>query len=157
MGCHGSYPRAWLLAAALAALAALPHAAAQCTGLDFLLQSCGDAGEYFGFQQGVCYAGSIAVSDPQGSFSWASTSVSCSGSGCAWNCYSDATCGGAAAECATGYSALSCSCINVNTAAWKIYIANYQIVAWQGNVTSSLAERPADDVTAPVPITLTRM
>eukprot|EP01059_Diplonema_ambulator_P011563 TRINITY_DN21533_c0_g1_i1.p1 TRINITY_DN21533_c0_g1~~TRINITY_DN21533_c0_g1_i1.p1 ORF type:complete len:170 (+),score=24.37 TRINITY_DN21533_c0_g1_i1:51-512(+) len=115
---------------------------AQCHGLDFNVQPCGLPTETYALAQGVCYQGSVAVSSPHGSFVYQSTSVSClNPNSCAWNCYADANCATAVQECAAGYSALTCSCTNINFS-WDIKLAGTRVNSWQGNVTAAKVPLP---------------
>merc|ERR1719433_1052714 len=110
----------------------LKTAQSSCTGLEFNLQGCGQAGSTYKLQQGKCYQGSISVQNTHGSASYQSTMLSCvTPNGCGWNCYSDNQCKSPPAQCAPGYSSLTCNCTNVNFS-WVIRIAGSQIFSWQG-------------------------
>jgi hypothetical protein len=139
-----------LIVMLMAAMAGSALSQVTCNGLNFNTADCGLGGGSFGLIQGVCYQGAISVNNPTGSYSWSSTKISCSGNECAWSCFSDPACATAANECSTGYTTITCNCVNLNFS-WMIRIDGYQIFSWQGNFSSADAGARAGALPRVVP------
>ena len=103
-----------------------------CDGLTFSNTECPDGGST-SFPEGKCVTADIVVVGGNGrSGSYSSATTSCTTeNGCAWTCYTDKHCSSEPAECAGGYSSLSCNCVNINWS-WSVQINGDFMVSWQG-------------------------